>query len=141
MLPDAGTLRVLLAGFIAGMAAAFATSAIALIALTRDERWWAVRPAVAVPLPVLGVIFVNALMLAWTLLGLLLGAVYLSARSDDMGAALGSPHALFTAAIVVAVVALLLAGTYVRGRITWPMGATAAVAVASFGWLLPGLAR
>ena len=141
MLPDAGTLRVLLAGFIAGMAGAFATSAIALIAIARDERWRAVRPAVAVPLPALGVIFVNALMLAWTLLGLLLGAVYLRARSDDMNAVFGSPHALFTAVIVAAVVALLLAGVYVRGRITWPMGATAVVAVASFGWLLPGLAR
>ena len=141
MLPDAATLRVLLAGFIAGMAAAFATSAIALIAIARDERWLAVRPAVAVPLPALGVIFVNALMLAWTLLGLLIGAGYLKTRPDETTAALGSPHALFTAVIVVAVVALLLVGAYVRGRITWPMGATAAVAVASFGWLLPGLAR
>ena len=72
--PDAA--RALLAGFIAGAAAAFATTAIALVAVTRSPRWQA-RLGAAPRLPLLGVVLANALFLAWSLLGLVLGAVFI----------------------------------------------------------------
>ncbi len=145
-MPDAETARALLSGLIAGTAAAFATTAIALVALVHDERWRGVAPSGLpgggrVPLPLLGVVFVNGLMLAWTALGLVLGAAYLRAEATHPAGGLGSPNRLFTLLVVGAVVLLLFATGYVRGRLTRPMWSTALVAVLAFGWLLPGLAR
>ena len=145
-MPDAESARALLSGLIAGMAAAFATTAIALVALAHDERWRRIVPSSLagrgrVPLPLLGVVFVNGLMLAWTALGLVLGAAYLRAEATHPAGGLGSPNRLFTLVVAGAVVLLLFGAGYVRGRLTRPMWSTAVVAVLAFGWLLPGLAR
>ncbi len=138
---DADTARALLAGLVAGAAASFATTAIALTALVRDPRWRQRTQNLRVPLPLMGVVFVNGLMLAWTALGLLLGAAYLRAESAHPAGGLGSPNRLFTLLVAGAVAVLLLGVVYVRGRLTAPMWGTALVALAAFGWLLPGLAR
>ena len=145
-MPDAETARALLSGLIAGTAAAFATTAIALVALAHDERWRRVAPSGLpgggrVPLPLLGVVFVNGLMLAWTALGLVLGAAYLRVEATHPAGGLGSPNRLFTLLVAGAVVLLLFGAGYVRGRLTRPMWSTALVAVLAFGWMLPGLAR
>jgi hypothetical protein len=139
-MPDPDTLRALVSGLIAGAAAAFASTAIVLVALARG-RWWTRLPErQRVPLPLLGVVFVNGLMLAWTLLGLVLGAGYPRAAAVTPGAGLGSPNVRFTLLVAgVIIVALALAG-FVRRRVTWPMWWTAGVALAAFGWLLPLLA-
>lgn len=133
-------MRALVAGLIAGAAAALATTAIVLIALTRDPRWLGRAPNLRVPLPLLGVAFVNGLMLAWTALGLVLGALYLRAESSWPGGGVASANQFFTLLVCGAVLALLLAAAFVRGRLTPPMWWTALVAMAAFGWLLPGLA-
>ena len=140
-MPDADTARALLAGAIAGAAGALASTAIAVIAIVRDERWYLRPQSLRVPLPLLGVVFVNALMLAWTALGLLLGAAYLRVGASHAAGGPGSPNWLFTLLVGGAVLLLLLSAGYVRGRLTTPMWATALVAAAAFGWLLPALAR
>ena len=140
-MPDADTARALLAGLIVGATAALATTAVAMIALVRDPRWLGRQQQLRIPLPLLGVVFVNGLMLAWTALGLLLGAAYLRAEASHPTDGLGSPNQLFTLLVVGAVVVLLLGGGYVRGRLTTPMWITALAGLLAFGWLLPVLAR
>lgn len=140
--PDPTTLRALLAGLIAGAAVALASTAITLVALARG-RWWARLPQhqrVPLPLPLLGVVFVNGLMLAWTLLGLVLGAGYLRAAERAPGAGLGSPNVRFTLLVAGAILAALALAGFVRRRVTWPLWSTALAALAAFGWLLPLLA-
>ena len=127
--------RALLAGFVAGAAAAFATSAIVLIGMSRDDAWkarWRARLAGAerLPAPLLGVALVNGLLLGWTLLGLLLGAAY---------AGMGDPLRFGAVAHALALAALVAAGV-VRGRVTAPMWGAALAAALAFGVLLPALA-
>ena len=128
-------MRALVAGFISGAAAAFATMGIALYSMSRNARWWVrarerVAGASKVPLPLLGIVIVNAMMLAWTMLGLILGAAYLSL--DD--------PARFRFFVNIALLLALIAAGFVRGRMTRTMWVTALVAALAYGVLLPLLA-
>ena len=132
---DPEAARALVAGFISGAAAALASTGIALFSMSRNAQWWVrarerVAGARSVPLPLLGVVIVNAMMLAWTLLGLILGAAYLSL--DD--------PARFRFFLNVAVLVALIAAGFVRGRMTRTMWVTALVAALAYGVLLPLLA-
>ena len=132
---DPEAARALVAGFISGAAAALASTGIALFSMSRNAEWWVrarerVAGARSVPLPLLGVVIVNAMMLAWTLLGLVLGAAYLSL--DD--------PARFRLFLNVAVLVALIAAGFVRGRMTRTMWVTALVAAVAYGVLLPLLA-
>ena len=132
---DPEAARALAAGFISGAAAALATTGIALFSMSRNAGWWVrarerVAGARSVPLPLLGIVVVNAMMLAWTLLGLVLGAAYLSL--DD--------PARFRLFLNVAVLVALIAAGFVRGRMTRTMWVTALVAAVAYGVLLPLLA-
>jgi hypothetical protein len=123
---------VLLAGFMAGAIGALAALPIALIAVTR-ERWWRERTPPGLGMAAVGIVAANALLFAWTLLGLILGAVYLGASQPQ-----------FSLAVAGALLLALLAAAIVRGRLTWPMWSTTLVAVVAFAGLLPllaGLAR
>lgn len=139
-MPDSDTMQALVAGLIAGTAGGMATTAIMLVAISRDARWIALVPNLRVSLPLLGVVIVNGMMLAWTAIGLVLGALYLRAESTRPDGGLGSPNLVFTLLVAGAVAVAYLAATYVRGRATWPTAATAATAVVTLGWLLPALA-
>jgi len=132
---DPEAARALVAGFISGAAAALASTGIALFSMSRNAEWWVrarerVAGARSVPLPLLGIVIVNAMMLAWTLLGLILGAAYLSL--DD--------PARFRFFLNVAVLVALIAAGFVRGRMTRTMWVTALVAALAYGVLLPLLA-
>ena len=132
---DPEAARALVAGFISGAAAALASTGIALFSMSRNAEWWVrarerVAGARSVPLPLLGIVIVNAMMLAWTLLGLILGAAYLSL--DD--------PARFRFFLNVAVLVALIAAGFVRGRMTRTMWVTALVAALAYGGLLPLLA-
>ena len=132
---DPEAARALVAGFISGAAAALASTGIALFSMSRNAEWWVrarerVAGARSVPLPLLGIVIVNAMMLAWTLLGLVLGAAYLSL--DD--------PARFRLFLNVAVLVALIAAGFVRGRMTRTMWVTALVAAVAYGVLLPLLA-
>ena len=135
------TARALLAGFLCGVAVAFATTFIALIVLARSSVWQRLPQNRRVPMPLLGVVGVNLLMLTWTALGLILGAVYLRAESEYPAGALLSENRAFTA-LVVGLTAIALGATaIVFGRVRWPAWATGLFAVLVFGWVLPALAR
>jgi NADH:ubiquinone oxidoreductase subunit 6 (subunit J) len=140
-MPSADTARALLAGLIAGAVGALATTAIILIAIANDERWHRHQQHPRIPLALLGVIFVNTLMLAWTALGLILGAAYLQVEAARANDGLGTPNQLFTLMIGGIVLLIMLTTGYVRGQLTKPMWATAMVAMMTFGMLLPMLAR
>ena len=137
---DEAAARALLAGFIAGAGAALASAAVALRALLGSERWRRRAARGRRPLPLLGALAANALLLGWTAAGLALGAAYLRAESERPGAGLGSPNALFTASVLVAVGSLLGLAAIVRGRVSAPMLQAAAIAAVAFGWALPLLA-
>ena len=141
---DPDTLRALLAGFASGVATAFATTFVALYALTQQVRagrplpvpgWDRVRPAL------LGLMFVNGLMLLWTAFGLLLGALYVRAEAARPAGGLGSPNALFTVLIAAGVGVVLTIIWYVARQLHWTAWATAGVTLVAFGWMLPNLAR
>lgn len=128
-------MRALVAGFISGAAAAFMTTGIALYSMSRNAAWWvSARERVAggsrVPLPLLGIVIVNAMMLAWTMFGLILGAAYFSLDDPDA----------FRFFVNIALLLGLLAAGFVRGRMTRAMWVTALVAALAYGVLLPLLA-
>ena len=122
--PEVGA--ALLAGWISGAAVAFATTAIVLVWLSRNEGWRARFGRTNVRLPLVGIVVVNGMMLGWTLVGLMLGAVYLWMDQP---------------AFSITVVAMLVLGLgmwiTVLGRPGWAVLWTAGVALASFGGLLP----
>lgn len=139
-MPDGDTMQALVAGLIAGAAGGLTTTAIMLVAISRDARWIALASNVRISLPLLGVVIVNGLMLGWTAVGLVLGALFLRAESTRPAGGLGSANLAFTLLVTAAVAVAYLAATYVRGRATWPLAATAATAAVTLGWLLPALA-
>ena len=138
-MPNAQVLQALLAGLIAGSVVAFGSTAIAIAALWRSPGWLSRAPNLRVPLPLVGVVLVNAFLLGWTALGLVLGAAFHAVETARPAGGLGSPNAAFTAGVVAAVVAAFAAAAVIRGRPGWPVASMALLAVASFGWLLPWL--
>ncbi len=122
--------RALLAGLIAGVATALATTVIALFVIVRSKRWRERAANTRVPLPLAGVMVVNGAMLAWTALGLVLGALYHAGGNPGFSLAVASAGLLAAAA-----------GSYVIGRVSWPLWATVGIAVTAFAGLLPLLAR
>ncbi len=126
---DAG--RALFSGVVSGAAAAFATVAIALWAMSRSPRW---RERAAglnrIPAPLVGVVLVNGALIGWTLLGLLLGAVYIQV-ADPLRFGM-IVHGL----VLIAVIATAFVFRGLSG-VVW---ATAIVAAFAFGVLLPALA-
>ncbi len=134
------TARALLAGFISGAAVAFATTFMTLIVLSRSAVWQRLPQNRRVPMPLMGVVFVNLLMLGWTALGLILGAVYLRAESERPEGALLSSNWLFTLLVCGLVASVLVVSAVVRGRVGWPAWSVAGMSVLAFGWMLPALA-
>jgi len=127
--PDGDTARALLAGWISGAAVAFVTTALTLFAVAKDEAWSQRLNRARLRLPLLGVLVVNALMLFWTLVGLMLGAIYL-----------GVDQPAFSLTLVAVLGLALLLFSAVRGRPGWLTWSTLAVALLSYAGLLPALA-
>ena len=127
--PDGDTASALLAGWVSGAAVAFVTTALVLLAVSRDPAWGERLNRSRLRLPLLGIVIVNAMMLFWTLVGLMLGAIHLGieqpAFSLTIAAVIGLGLVLFTA---------------VRGMPGWLTWSTVGVALLSFGGLLPALA-
>ncbi len=88
----------------------------------------------AVPISILA-------FLVWTLVGLLLGALYRAARLNLAGGGLGSPNWPFTLAVLLAAVAFLAIVYYAWRRLRWPVVLTAAAFAGMFGWAMPHLAE
>lgn len=128
-MPDGDTGRALLAGWVSGAAVAFVTTALVLLAVARDDGWRERLNRTRLRLPLLGVLIVNAMMLFWTLVGLMLGAIHL-----------GIDQPAFSLTIVAIVALALILLSAVRGMPGWLTWSTVGVAVVSFGGLLPALA-
>ena len=140
MAADPRILQALLAGLIAGATVALATTAIWMTAMARDTRWRERPLNLPIPLAAAGVVVVNAMVLGWTVAGLALGGVFLGIEDRRPAAGLGSANLVFTATVAGGILLLVAAGAYVRGRVSWPVWSTGAVAALAFGWLLPLLA-
>ena len=69
--------RTLLAGWLAGAVVGLGDTALLLVILARHPGWAARLPALRVRLPILGVLAANGMVIGWTLVGLLLGALAL----------------------------------------------------------------
>ena len=79
--------------------------------------------------------------LAWTLVGLLLGALYRAARINLSGGGLGSPNWPFTLAVLLSTIAFLAVVLYAWRRLRWWVVLTAVAFAAMFGWGMPHLAE
>ena len=136
-------MRALLAGWVTGAAVSFISTAVLLVALVRARArgvqwltgWERVRPALV------GIVFVNGMLVLWTLLGLLLGALYLWARAHRPAPGLLSPNAAFTVTVVGMLLVSLGLVWFVWRRVGWPVWSISVCAAAAFGWVLPNLAR
>ena len=126
---DNETVRALIAGWFSGVGVAFITMALLLIVLVRDPKWRARVARSNLKLPLVGVIALNALMLFWTLVGLVFGALYLG---------LGQP----TFSITVSIITLIATGGcfFVRGVLDWTTHIVLLTPLILFGGLLPALA-
>lgn len=124
--PEVG--QALLAGWLSGAVVAFATTAILLVWLSRNDGWRLRFSRTTLRLPLVGVLIINGMMLGWTLVGLIVGAATL--WTDQPG---------FTVAVAVILALGLLMWVTLVGRPGWAVLSTAAVVLASFGGLLPFL--
>ena len=87
----------------------------------------------AVPISILA-------FLLWTLVGLVLGALYRAARLNLEGGGLGSPNWPYTAGVALATALVLAVVWYAWRRVTLPVALTAVAFAAMFGWGMPHLA-
>ena len=142
-MPNEALLRSLLAGWIVGAALAFVAAAVLLVALTRSQArgrnwlpgWERVKPGIV------GVMFVNILIIICTAVGLVLGALYYRARVHAPSPVLVTPNLVFSLAVSVGIGGLVGMAAFVRhglGRTAWALGG---LAVLAFGWVLPNIAR
>ncbi|MEZ4554353.1 MAG: hypothetical protein AB7L91_00270 [Dehalococcoidia bacterium] len=137
----ADTARALLAGFISGAAGAFATTFLILVFISRNSAWQRLPQNRRVPMPLVGVVFVNLMMLLWTAAGLVLGAIYLRAESDWDGSIALLPNWRFTLAVSAVIALALATAAIVRGRLGTLAPLVALIAHLAFAWMLPNLAR
>jgi hypothetical protein len=94
---------------------------------------------------------INAVMLAvpvsigaflgWTLVGLLLGALYTGALDERPGGGLGSPNWPFTLGVLLAGFGFLTVVLYAWRRLPWQILLLTAAFVGAFGWAMPYLAQ
>ncbi len=131
-------------GFVVGYAFSLLFTAVAAVMVIEARRNLpylskAIAPNInavqlAVPISILA-------FLVWTLVGLLLGALYRAARLNLAGGGLGSPNWPFTLAILLATVAFLAIVYYAWRRLRWPVALTASAFAGMFGWGMPHLAE
>lgn len=133
--------RALLAGMISGTAMSFLITGFATVVLIRNQQLHQVLQKVRIPLPLIGIVLANGLILGGTMLGLLLGFVYIKVKETHPESGLGSPNQFFTLGVIIVVTLLLLSASYVRRRLTVSMCGSALIVIMTFGWLLPTLAR
>ncbi len=125
--------RPLLAGWIVGAVVGLADTAVLVIAISRSRHWPQQLSGLRVSLPVFAIAAVNGMLIGWTLVGLLLGVLWIVAPG---------PRYLLGVGIVGAGIAGLYAfvrGLHHRGEAGVVIGSLA-LATTAFGVLLPLLA-
>ncbi len=124
-------LAAVLAGWVSGFALALASTGFVMFGLSRMR----IRPftGLQVSLPILGIVAVNALVIAWTLVGIGAGVAYYAAGPGPFVVGMSAVH------ILVALIYLVARGRPWSGeaRVVW---ATLGASLAAFLGLLPFLA-
>lgn len=128
-MPSGDTASALLAGWVSGAAVAFVTTALVLLAVSKDAAWSERLNRTRMRLPLLGVVIVNAMMLFWTIVGLILGAIHI-----------GIDQPAFSITVVAVIGLGLVLFSAVRGMPGWLTWSTVGVAILAFAGLLPALA-
>jgi hypothetical protein len=131
-----------IAGWAAGYAMALAsTAALTYLVVTSPRAGWMERVvAREVPGALLAVPLFTGLIVLWTMVGLVLGAVYEVADLGDRRSGLGSPSLLFTL-LVLGLAWLPLPPLVALFPRRWWLWALMSVLFAGlFGWLMPHLA-
>jgi len=96
--------RPLLAGWITGAAVGLVDTALLVIAVARSPRWPEQFSQFRVSLPAFTIAAANGMLLGWTLIGLLLGAIWIVV-----------PMPKFAIGVAVAMLGIGALYTYVRG--------------------------
>ncbi len=136
-------MSAVLAGWVAGYAMATATTIALVFLVMRVSRtgWLDRLIAAEVPIVLLAVPVSIGATLVWTLIGLILGSLYVVGGFDAKAAALGSPSWQFT--LVVGTLALLPLPPLVvfLRRYWWLWTAMSLLFAGLFGWMMPLLAE
>lgn len=130
---------------IAGWVAGYAMAVITTVALTYLawrarhstvlERWVSGE----VPAALLAVPVSLGSMLAWTLIGLVIGSVYRVGDLQSQANALGSPSWPFSLAMIIVSLFPLLPLLVLAPRLWWLWALLSASFAGLFGWLMPVL--
>ena len=133
----------MIAGWAAGYTMAIATTFALVFLLTRVSRtgWMDQFVAREVSAALVAVPISIGAMLGWTMIGLVLGALWLVGDFESKGGAFGSPSWQFT--LIVAVLALLPLPPlimFVR-RYWWLWTVMSMLFAGLFGWVMPVLAE
>ena len=134
----------LLAGFIAGLAMSVVFTATGAVMLFSSPEVWRAAsrllPKGASSLW-MSLLFSLGAPVAWSILGLVAGLVYLLCATQWPAPGLGSPNLAFTlVANLVALGGFIVPGLLFR-RLRWMLLTSAVAFAAAFGWLLPWLAQ
>lgn len=129
---DPDIVRPLLAGWILGAALGLIETALVVIAVARSPRWPEQLSYVRVSLPAFMIAAANGMLIGWTLIGLLFGAISIVA-----------PMPNFSVAVIIVFGGVALLYSYVRGlgrrgEATLFIGSTL-MAIVAFAVLLPFL--
>ena len=134
----------ILAGIISGAIMGLGFDVLTIMAMQRlrgdDAPPWlqsALRQASFIKLVAPMAVFTHS---AWTLAGLVAGAVYLLLDDGGRSSGLGSPFLWFTLAVLALATVYLIATAAAGGRVKGWMLPSPVLFAATFGWLLPNLA-
>ncbi|MBI4301968.1 MAG: hypothetical protein HY664_05135 [Chloroflexi bacterium] len=92
-------------------------------------------------LSLLGIVLALFIPLVWSLLGMIAGLFYLTVTNLVPGSGLGSPNLAFTLTVLAFSAAIALIPFLNQNRRLWQWLALSLSFAATFGWLLPYLAR
>jgi len=130
---DPAIARPLLAGWISGAVLGLADTALLVLVIARSPTWPHQLSGLRVSLPVFSIAAINAMLISWTLIGLLLGALWITVS--------GTKYAIIVALVTVGLVCLyaFVRGLAHRGEAVVVIGTGLLASVAFLG-VLPALA-
>lgn len=86
---DPELVRPLLAGWISGAMLGLADTALLVIAISRSPGWPHQLSGLRVSLPVFSIVAINAMLIGWTLVGLLAGVLWITLPGAKFAALVG----------------------------------------------------
>lgn len=130
---DPDILRPLLAGWIIGAAIGLLETALVVIAVARSPRWPDQLSYFRVSIPAFTIAMANAMLIGWTLIGLLMGALWIAVPMPRFAIGVGA------AGLGVVALYAYIRGLERRGEASLVLG-SALLATVAFAGVLPVLA-